>query len=381
MTYKDYYTILGVPRNATQDEIKRAYRRLAMQYHPDKNPGNKEAEEKFKEISEAYQVLSDPEKRALYDNRGYTGLRSSGFRGFEDISDIFRTFSDLFEEFFGFSFESSRARKRDGADLSAEIWIDFEDLFKEDLKVDLDFERWENCPSCAGLGYNPQKGVTICEHCQGKGKVQYREGFFKVTYLCPECEGRGSKHIEICSECRGTGRIRRKRRLKISIPPGIEDGSILKFPGEGEAGWGGGLPGNLYVRVRVKPHPYFWREKDDVYGEIKINLVSAILGDTIQLPYFGKTLEIKIPPGIQPEEEIIIQREGLPNWRKKEKGHLILKVKIEIPKKISPEGKALLKELAEKEGWLKEKQKEHLQKNSKEENSPKKKGKFWNKIF
>jgi molecular chaperone DnaJ len=377
--YKDYYAILGVPRNATQEEIKRAYRRLAMKYHPDRNPGNREAEEKFKEISEAYEVLSDPQKRALYDREGYAGLKKSGYTGFEDISDIFKTFSDLFEEFFNFSFEESfQSKRRDGADISTEVWLDFENLF-QNSKVNLELERWETCETCQGLGYDPQKGLKVCEYCEGKGKVAYREGFFRVSYLCPECGGKGSTYVEKCPTCKGSGRVRKKRTLQITIPPGVEDGTIFRIKGEGEGGVFGGKPGDLYLRVRIKPHRYFRREKNNVYGEIKINFISAILGDRIKIPYFNKDLEIEIPPGTQPGDEIILKGEGLPHPQTKERGDLILKVLVELPKEVSPEGKDLLLAFAKKEGLLDE---PILNSQKKEEVSKKKKkDSFWKNII
>jgi len=382
MTFKDYYTILGIPRNATQEEIKRAYRRLAMQYHPDRNAGNKEAEERFKEISEAYEVLSDPQKRAIYDREGYAGLKSSGYRGFEDISDIFRTFSDLFEEFFGFSFEEGAAsRRRDGADLSTEVWLDFENLFEE-TRLEHEIERWETCETCQGLGFDAQKGLKVCEACQGKGKVVYREGFFRVSYLCPECGGKGSVYIEKCPSCKGQGRLRKKRTLQITLPPGLEDGTIFRLPGEGEGGILGGRPGDLYLRVRVKPHRFFRREKNHLLGEIKINFISAILGDTIKIPYFGKDLEIEIPPGTQPDDEIILRGEGLPHPQTRERGDLILKVKVELPKTVSPEAKELLLAFAEKEGLLKEPELNSQGRgNSSPKGSKKKKEGFWERFI
>lgn len=349
-TYKDYYAILGVPRNATFEEIKRAYRRLALQYHPDRNPGNKEAEEKFKEISEAYEVLSDPQKRAIYDREGYAGLKGHGYRGFEDIDDIFRTFSDLFQEFFGFSFEEpSRSPRRDGADLSAEILFNFEDLFKG-KEVDLELERWETCEHCQGLGYDTKAGLVDCPQCRGRGKIIYTEGFFRVSYTCPDCGGRGYQYREKCPHCKGAGRFRRKRTLRISIPPGVEDGAVFRYPGEGEGGIFGGRPGDLYIRIKVKPHPTFRREKNNVYGQIRVNFVSAILGDKIVIPYFGENLEITIPPGTQPEDEIVIKGKGLKDWKSGSTGDLILKVKVELPKEVSPEGRDLLRLFAEKEG-------------------------------
>lgn len=384
--YKDYYAILGVPRNATLEEIKRAYRKLALQYHPDRNHGNKEAEEKFKEISEAYEVLSDPEKRAIYDREGYFGLRNQGYRGFEDISDIFQSFSDLFQEFFGFSFEErAQSQRRKGADLSTEVWIDFEDLF-EGKELDLELERWETCESCQGLGYDTQKGVKNCPQCQGRGKVTYTEGFFRLSYTCPECGGRGFLYTEKCPQCHGAGKFRRKKTLRIQIPPGVEDGAFFRYPGEGEGGLLGGAPGDLYIRVRVKPHKFFRRDQYNIYGQLKINFVSAILGDTIKIPYFGEELIINIPPGTQPGEEIIIKGKGLKDWRRGYRGDLYLKIQVEIPKDLSPEGKELLQALAEKEGLHTKTLIENFSTSSGKEghsknSHKKKKESFWERIF
>ena len=377
MTYKDYYAILGVPRNATQEEIKRAYRRLALKYHPDRNPGNKTAEEKFKEISEAYEVLSDPEKRAIYDTYGYSGLKSSGYKGFEDISDIFKTFSDIFEEFFDFSFEEKAYTKsKDGSDISYEVVIDFEDLFK-DKKIKLEIEKFEICENCKGLGYDTQKGIKTCDVCYGKGRVTYTEGFFRISYTCPDCQGRGILYIEKCNQCKGSGKIWRKKELEVIIPAGIEDGSILRIPKEGEPGLFGGKPGDLFLRIKIKPHKHFYREKNNVIGLLKINLISAILGDEIKISYFGEELKIKIPPGTQPGEEIIIEGKGLPDFKTGKRGNLILKVQVEIPKKISKEGEKLLKRFAEIEG-LKNSEND-LDINQKD--FKKKKEKFWEKFI
>ncbi len=350
MAYKDYYEILGVPRNATQEEIKRAYRRLARKYHPDRNPGDKEAEEKFKEISEAYEVLSDPEKRAIYDNYGYSGLKSSGYSGFEDVSDIFKTFSDIFEDFFGFSFEEkSYTRPRDGADLSYEVVLELGDLFK-DKKIDIEVEKLETCEKCSGLGHNLEKGVKTCETCKGRGRVTYTEGFFRISYTCPDCKGRGTIYVEKCSHCKGTGRVWKKKKLNLTIPAGVEDGTILRIPGEGEAGLFGGSPGDLYIRVKVKPHPIFYRNRSDIIGNLKISFVSAILGTKINIPYFGEEIEVEVPPGTQPGDEIVIKNKGLPDPKTGKRGNLILKVQIELPKKVSEEGKELLKKFAQVEG-------------------------------
>lgn len=381
MQYKDYYAILGVPRNATQEEIKRAYRRLALKYHPDKNQGDKEAEEKFKEISEAYEVLSDPHKRAIYDSQGYIGLRSSGYRGFEDITDIFRTFSDLFEEFFGFPFgEREERRPQPGADLFYDLEINFEDLFSE-KQVKLEIEKYEPCEFCSGLGYDLEKGVKLCESCKGKGKISYSEGFFRVTYTCPDCRGRGTLYVAKCKSCNGSGRIWKKKELEVTLPPGLEDGTILRIQGEGESGLFGGRPGDLYLRVKVRPHKYFYREKNHVIGQLKINFISAILGDELEIPYFGKTLKLKIPPGTQPGDEIFLKEEGLPDPKTQKKGDLIFKVQVELPKKLSKEGEELLRKLAQIEGI--ENSEKILEKNSScsFKNSKKKKESFWERII
>ncbi|QER41538.1 molecular chaperone DnaJ [Thermodesulfobacterium sp. TA1] len=349
MSYKDFYEILGVPRNASQEEIKRAYRRLALKYHPDKNPGNKEAEEKFKEISEAYEVLSDPEKRAIYDTYGYAGLSSSGHRRFEDINDIFKTFSDIFEDFFGFTFEEkSHTRPRDGADLSYEVAVDLEDLFSE-KEVTLDIEKLDLCDDCGGLGYNPEKGIKVCETCKGKGKVVYTEGFFRIAYACPDCRGKGSTYVEACKRCNGSGRAWKKKQIKVVIPAGVEDGTILRIYGEGEAGLYGGRPGDLYIRVKVKPHPLFYREKSNLIGILKVNFISAILGDEVEVPFFHEKLTVKVPPGSQPGDEIVIEGKGLPDPKTKKRGDFILKLQVELPNKVKEETKNLLYQIAEKE--------------------------------
>ena len=377
MAQKDYYAILGVPRNATLEEIKRAYRRLALKYHPDRNPGNKEAEEKFKEISEAYNVLSDPEKRALYDSYGHAGLKSAGYKGFEDISDIFKTFSDLFEEFFGFSFEEAAGPSpRRGVDLSKELVFDLEDILT-DKRVTLEVEKYDTCPKCNGLGYDPEKGVRICETCKGKGKISHIEGFFRVTYTCPECKGRGSYYVAKCSECNGSGRVWTKKQIKVNIPAGVEDGTVFKIKGEGEGGLLGGPPGDLYLHIKIKPHPYFLREKNNLIGFLKIDVITAILGGEVKIPYFQEELSVKIPPGIQPGEEIIVKGKGVPDPETKIPGDLILKVEVEIPKKISEAGKKLLEEFAKVEKIKKKKGlKEWIFSEAK-----KKKKSFWDKIF
>ncbi len=377
MAQKDYYQILGVPRNATLEEIKKAYRRLALKYHPDRNPGNKEAEEKFKEISEAYSVLSDPEKRAIYDAYGYEGLKQAGHKGYEteDISDIFKRFSDIFEEFFGFSFEDGEEVPRRGADIREEIVLELKDLF-EDKEIALTVEKFDVCGKCGGLGYDRTKGVKTCSTCRGKGRVVIVEGFFKMTYTCPECKGRGYFYTVQCDACKGKGRVWKRKEISVRIPAGIEDGTVLRVRGEGESGLFGGRPGDLYITVRIAPHPYFYREKNNLIGFLKIDLAKALSGGTVEVPYFEETLKVEIPPGIQPGEEIVLKGKGLPDMKTGQKGDLILKTFIEIPENLSEEGKRKIAEILKEENLTFKPTLLSLS-----EKKEKKKGKSWWKRF
>jgi molecular chaperone DnaJ len=348
---KDYYEILGVSRQASQEEIKKAYRRLARQYHPDLRPGDKEAEERFKEISEAYEVLSDPQKRAIYDAQGHSGLHDHGYQGFTDVEDIFAAFSDLFEEFLGGfgGFGRSRARgrrPRRGPDLSYEITVSLEDIYRG-KEVELEIERYESCEACGGSGLAPGAQPQYCPTCRGRGYVVHSEGFFRLSTTCPRCHGAGTFVSEPCPECRGQGRRRVKRKIKVKIPPGLEEGAVLKVPGGGEAGIHGGPPGDLYLRVHILPHKLFERHGKDLLLEVPLPVTEAILGGEIEVPTLEEPVKVKVPAGMQPGETLILEGKGLPDPQGGRRGDLILRFKIEIPKKLTKRQEELLREFAE----------------------------------
>ncbi len=350
MREKDYYAILGVPRNATQEEIKKAYRRLALKYHPDRNPGNPEAEEKFKEISEAYEVLSDPQKRAIYDSQGLSGLHRTGFRGFEDVEDIFSAFSDLFEEFFGFSFREKKGRRpRPGADLSYEISLTLEEVFRG-KEAEITLERYERCEACKGSGTAPGAGPQYCHVCKGRGHIVHSEGFFRISTTCPHCHGMGTYVSEPCSRCHGEGRVWGRKRLKVKIPPGVEEGTLIRVPGEGEAGLYGGPPGDLYLKVRIKPHEYFRREGKDLHLDLIIGVVDAILGTETEVPLLsGEKIRIQIPKGSQPGDRLLVKGKGLPDPKGGPPGDLVVHLQVRLPTRVNREQEELLRRFAELE--------------------------------
>lgn len=350
MRKKDYYEILGVPRHASQEEIKKAYRRLALKYHPDRNPGNKEAAERFKEISEAYEVLSDPEKRAIYDARGHGGLYDTGYRGFTDIEDIFSAFSDLFEEFLGGFGGFGRTRQRErrpkpGADISYEVSIELEDVL-HGKEISLEVERYETCTACKGNGLAPGASLQYCPTCKGRGYVVHSEGFFRLSTTCPQCRGAGTFIADPCPECQGEGRVRVRKTLKVKIPPGVEDGAVIRMPGEGEGGLYGGPPGDLYLRVHLRPHKIFARRGKDLWLEVTIPVTEAILGGEIEVPTLEGEIRVQIPSGTQPGDTLVVEGQGLPEYGSSRRGRLVLKVQVEIPKKLTKRQVELLREFA-----------------------------------
>ena len=340
---RDYYEILNVSRDASSDELKKKYRRLALKYHPDKNPGNKESEEKFKEAAEAYQVLQDPKKREIYDQYGHQGLEGngSGFRGFEDV---FSGFGDVFEDLFGFNGNRrSRNRVQPGRDLQYNIQLDFmEAAFG--IEREITIKKKARCSECDGRGNEKETIIETCPVCKGSGKVTRAQGFFTLQTTCSKCEGTGVHIPHPCKACRGNGKTIIEKKVSISIPGGVDTGSRLRLTGEGEDGDPGGLPGDLYVSIRVQPHDFFQRDHSDVICQVEISFIQAILGDKIEVPTLEGKKILEIPRGTQYGDLFTFHGEGIPSLRYKERGDQKIQVLIKIPTNISKKQEATLKE-------------------------------------
>ncbi len=354
---RDYYEILGVSREATVQEIKKAYRKLALKYHPDRNPGNKEAEELFKEAAEAYEVLRDPEKRRLYDMHGHQGLSGAGFQGFNAADDIFSTFSDLFEDFFGFSTGQGRTRSgvgpERGSDLRYDITIEFLEAAKGAEK-EIEIERLETCTQCGGSGAGKDSQVITCPGCRGSGHVIRSEGFFQVSTACPQCTGRGTIITEPCPGCRGEGRRPERQKIKVRIPAGVDTGARLRLRNEGEAGKRGGPRGDLYIVIHVESHEFFKRRGNDVFCEIPVSIAQVCLGDTIDVPTIDGNERLKIPAGAQSGEIFRLKGKGFPDLRGFSPGDQLIKIKVVTPTRLTERQKELLEEFMEIEKGKKE---------------------------
>ena len=347
MVKEDYYKILGVSRDATEEEIKKAYRRLALKYHPDRNQGSKEAEEKFKEICEAYEVLSDPPKRKNYDLFGHRG-GAEGFGGFGDwtfsTSGVGDIFEDIFSDFFGGG-GRRRTRAERGADLRYNLEISFEEaVFGVEKRIRV--PRWENCDNCGGTGARPGTGPTICPTCNGTGQIRFQQGFFSVSRTCSHCQGEGRIIKDQCPRCHSRRRVEKERTLSVRIPAGVETGTRLKLSGEGEAGNYGGPPGDLYVVLTVKPHPIFSRERNDILCEIPISFVQAALGAEIEVPTLNGKATLRIPPGTQSGKVFKLKGKGVSDLRGYGAGDQLIKVYVKIPTNLSVRQKELLEEFA-----------------------------------
>jgi len=348
MIDKDYYEILGVTRSATQEEIKKAYRKMALKYHPDRNPDNKEAEEKFKEASEAYEVLSDPEKRQIYDQFGHEGLRGTGFTGFRGFEDIFSSFGDIFGDFFGFG-----GRPRSGPIRGDDLRYDLEISFEEAAfgkEVELEIPRTVKCEACGGSGAKPGTRPIPCPACGGRGQVTRSQGFFSISTTCPTCQGTGQIIPEPCSACQGTGRVKQKRKVSLKIPAGVDTGSRLRLRGEGEAGGRGGPPGDLYVVIHVTPHESFERNGDDIFCKIPISFTTASLGGKIEVPTLDGSETIQIKRGTQSGEVFRLKGKGFPRLQGYGRGDEIIQVTVSVPKKLTKRQEELLREFAAIEG-------------------------------
>ncbi|MCB1172618.1 MAG: molecular chaperone DnaJ [Leptospiraceae bacterium] len=351
MADQDYYQILGVGKGASRDEIKKAYRKLAIKYHPDKNKGDAAAEEKFKEATEAYEVLVDDEKKAAYDRFGKAGVQGAaggggfGSRAYTDFSDIFSDFGDVFSELFGGSMGGGRRRSNRGADLRYNLDISLEDAASgKEVKVEI--PRNESCSDCGGSGAAPGSRPDACDMCGGMGQVRRTQGFFSVASTCPKCHGQGQIISKPCPSCRGAGVTEKRRTLHIKIPPGVESGSRLKVSGEGEAGPQGGPKGDLYVITHIKPHALFERQGNELIVQANIPLTMGILGGQIDVPTIdGKKARMKIPPGTSSGQHFRLKGKGMPYVGGYGKGDQHIVIKLKTPRNLSKEAKNLVEAL------------------------------------
>ncbi|MFQ5816922.1 MAG: molecular chaperone DnaJ [Terriglobia bacterium] len=348
----DYYEVLGVGRHASEEEVKRAYRRGALQWHPDRNPNNKrEAEERFKELTEAYSVLADPQKRAAYDRYGHAGLGGQPFTGFDQ--SIFADFADIFGDFFGFEEmfglgggRRRRSRVHQGADLRYDLEISFQEAARG-LATKLKIPRQEICSTCQGSGARAGTSLTTCPACQGRGQLYYQQGFFSVSRTCPQCQGTGQIIRHPCTECQGSGRVQRERTLEVKIPPGVDTGTRLRIGGEGEAGFSGGPPGDLYVVLGVQNHPVFERRESNLYCSIPISFPQAVLGAEIRVPTLDGEEKLKIPEGTQSGTIIRLRGKGFPNLNGRGRGDLFVELKVVTPKTLTRQQRRMIEQLAE----------------------------------
>jgi molecular chaperone DnaJ len=349
---RDYYEVLSVTRTASDSELKSAYRKLAMQYHPDRNPGDKIAEERFKEAAEAYAVLCDPEKRSLYDRFGHQGVRSAtgGGAGFDpSVFNEFGDFADILGNMFGFGDLFGNARRRGGPQRGADLRYDLEIAFEESAKgveTTIQIPRQENCETCHGSGAAPGSSPTTCSMCRGQGQVRTQQGFFTVARTCPQCQGAGKIVTKPCTTCRGAGRISRERKLTVKIPPGIATGQQLRLTQEGEAGSAGGPPGNLYVVVHVQEHEFFRRDGNNLFCEVAVNFTTVALGGDIQVPTLDGAESVKIPEGTQTGTTLKLRGKGMPDVNGRGRGDLFATVQVQTPKKLTKDQRHLLEQLA-----------------------------------
>jgi molecular chaperone DnaJ len=347
---RDYYEILSVARTASEQEIKSSYRKLAMQYHPDRNPGDHAAEEKFKECTEAYAVLMDAEKRQRYDQFGHAGVSNgNGFSGFDpsNFQDFGDIFGDIFSDFFGVNVGGGRGRGRQqrGGDARADLNLTFEEAAfgkKAQVKV----RRYEPCEQCKGTGSSSNKGPSTCSTCGGRGQVRYQQGFFSVARTCPTCQGMGRIITDPCSKCKGETRVMREHAIDITVPAGVEDGTRIRYQDQGDAGPYGAPSGDLYIVLHVKPHSFFEREGKDLYCSVPISFSQAALGAEIVIPTLDGEHKLKIPEGTQTGTTLRVKGKGVPALQQSGKGDLFVQLRVQTPAKLNKRQRELLEELA-----------------------------------
>jgi len=349
---RDYYEVLGIARNADETEVKKAYRALALEHHPDRNPGDKESEEKFKEASEAYEVLRDQEKRNLYDRFGHDGLKNTGFQGFSNFDEIFSSFSGIFEDFFDMGSRGRRRRRNAparGDDLRYDLTISFMDAATGKAR-DVEVRKEEGCEPCHGKGYPEDSPPEKCPQCGGSGQFLRSQGFFTIATTCNQCQGRGVTHKVLCKSCNGAGRVMKTKTLNLKIPAGVDNGSQLRLVGEGGPGHNGGPPGDLYVVLHVDPHEFFDRDGNDLVCQIPISFPQAALGAEIEIPTLDEPDILRIPKGTQTGETLRLRSQGMPSLRTGKKGDLLVQIFVRTPTNIDREQEELLKKLAEIQG-------------------------------
>ncbi|MCW5982116.1 MAG: molecular chaperone DnaJ [Bryobacteraceae bacterium] len=346
---RDYYEILGVDRGVDEQGLKSAYRKLALRYHPDRNPGDKEAEDRFKEAAEAYGVLSDPQKRNVYDRFGHQGLQGGGgFSGFDP--SVFTDFSDILGDFFGFGdiFGAGGRRQRNRPARGEDVRYDLEIEFEESIRgktVEIQVPQLETCARCHGSGGEPHDGLTTCSVCRGRGEVTYQQGFLSIRRTCSQCGGAGKIVRRPCVECKGEGHKRVERKLRVNIPPGVDNGTRVRLAGEGRPGANGGPNGDLYVFLRVKDHPIFERRDNDLYCIVPVNIAQAALGAKLDILTFDGLQTIQIPEGAQHGERIRLRGIGAPDVNGRGRGDLYVLVEVRTPSKLTREQRKLLEQL------------------------------------
>ncbi len=352
---RDYYEILGLSRDAAAEDIKKAYRKMAVQYHPDKNPGDPEAEDRFKELGEAYEVLSNPEKRVLYDRFGHDavsgagGMRAGG--GFHDPFEVFREVfggmggGGIFEQIFGSDPRRDPSGRTRGADLRYDLELELHDAM-QGVEREIEILKPEHCDSCNGSGAAPGAAPRTCSTCNGQGQVVTSRGFFQISQTCPRCRGAGRIVERPCQECRGEGRVEKRSRVKLRIPAGIENGSRLRSAGNGESGLHGGPAGDLYVVIHIKDHELFERDGSDLYCEVPIAFTTAALGGELPVPTLDGRATVKIPPGTQGGTVFRLRGKGMPELQGRGTGDLLVRTIVEVPTRLNSEQKSKLEEFA-----------------------------------